>query len=188
MNKIILVSLFLVLGSSGLKAQNYSVEESLYGIQTGVLGLWAYNELRLADEFSFRTEIGFDGGLWANSFYSNGDMHYVFAPVITLEPRWYYNLNKRADRGRKTWNNAANFLSLDITVHPDLFVISDENNVSVPNQISFIPKWGIKRNIGRHFGYELGIGIGYATYFDEKNYYDSDGGVISLDLKIGYNF
>ena len=62
MNRFIIILLFLFLGSSGLKAQNYSVEESLYGIQTGVLGLWAYNELRLADEFSFRTEIGIKCG------------------------------------------------------------------------------------------------------------------------------
>ncbi|MCL6219785.1 hypothetical protein [Zunongwangia pacifica] len=188
MKKVIVLFLFLVLGNSNIKAQNYSVEKSLYGVQTGVLGVWGYNELRLADEFSFRTELGLDGALWANSFFSDGDVHYLLAPVITLEPRWYYNLNKRADRGRKTWNNAANFLSLDVSLHPDLFVISDRDHVGVPNQISFITKWGIKRNIGKHFGYEFGIGFGYGSYFNEKGYYDSDGTVVSLDLKIGYNF
>ncbi|WP_417886351.1 hypothetical protein [Zunongwangia sp.] len=188
MKKFAIVFCILFMGSLSMKSQTKSLEGSLYGVQVGLLGIWGYHELRLADEFSFRAEVGFDGGLWANSFYSDGDMHYLLAPVITLEPRWYYNLNKRADRGRKTWNNASNFLSFDISLHPDLFVISDQDNVTVHNQISFVPKWGIKRNISRHFGYEFALGLGYATYFNEKDYYDSDGSVFTLDLKIGYNF
>ena len=185
MNRIIIVLVIFLFSFSGLKAQNASVEESLYGIQTGLLGIWGYNELKLADQFSFRSEIGLDGGLWGPSI--DDSFNYLLIPVITLEPRWYYNIKKRSEKGKRTWNNGANFLSLETTLYPDLFVISNKSNISVANQIYFIPKWGIKRNIGKHFGFETGIGIGYGTTFNNGDYNSSET-IIKLHLKIGYNF
>ncbi|WBL21728.1 hypothetical protein [Zunongwangia sp. HRR-M8] len=185
MNRIITILVFLVFASSSLKAQNNSVEKSLYGIQTGVLGIWGYNESRLADEFALRTEIGLDAGLWGPS--TEGSFNYFLTPVITLEPRWYYNIKKRSEKGKRTWNNGANFLSLETSFYPDLFVISNKSNVSVTNQIYFIPKWGIKRNIGKHFGFETGIGVGYGTTISNGDY-NSNETIIKAHLKIGYNF
>ena len=49
------------------KSQNTSVEKSTFGIQTGVLGIWAYNEARLSNSIALRTEIGFDFGIWGNA-------------------------------------------------------------------------------------------------------------------------
>ncbi|UAB84507.1 hypothetical protein INR75_00240 [Zunongwangia sp. SCSIO 43204] len=186
MNRIITVLVILIFSSSGLKAQNASVEKSLYGIQTGVLGIWGYNESRLADQFALRTEIGFDAGLWGGTLYDNS-VNFALIPVITFEPRWYYNIKKRANKKRRTWNNGANFLSLETSFYPDLFVISNAKNVGVANQIYFIPKWGIKRNIGKHFGFEAGLGAGYGTLLERKSTLD-DGFTVDLHLKIGYNF
>ena len=108
-------------------------------------------------------------------------------PAITIEPRWYYNLKKRGKTGKNIWNNGANFLSLETSFYPDLFVISNESNVDVASQIYFIPKWGIKRNLGKHFGYEVGIGAGYGTLLESKSSLD-DGFTLDLHLRIGYNF
>ncbi|MDN3596569.1 hypothetical protein [Zunongwangia endophytica] len=185
MNRIITLFLFLVLGSSIANAQKSSVEESLFGVQTGFLGIWGYNELRLADQLTLRSEIGFNAGIWGGSSYSN-TFNYIFTPTITIEPRWYYNLKKRADKGRRTWNNGANFLSLETSLHPDLFTISNHDNVAVTNTIAFIPKWGIKRNIGQHFGFEIAVGpLGYRINLDDTR---NSGTTATLDLKIGYNF
>ena len=185
MNRIITVLVIFIFSSSGLKAQNTSVEKSLFGIQTGVLGIWGYNESRLADQFALRTEIGFDGGLWGPSV--EDSFNYLLTPTITLEPRWYYNIKKRSEKGKRIWNNGANFLSLETTLYPNLFVISNKSNVEVSNQVYFIPKWGIKRNIGKHFGYEAGIGVGYGTTFNNGSYNNSET-ILKLHLKIGYNF
>lgn len=186
MKKIVITFIIVLWGSLSVQSQTNSVEESLYGVQTGVLGIWGYNGLRLNDEFSFRTEVGFDAGLWGGTLYSN-NVNFALIPVITLEPRWYYNIKKRAKKKRRTWNNGANFLSLETSFYPDLFVISNAKNVKVATQIYFIPKWGIKRNIGRHFGFEAGIGAGYGTLLERKSTLD-DGFTVDLHLKIGYNF
>ena len=45
------------------KSQNTSVEKSIFGLQTGVLGIWAYNETKLSNTIALRTEIGLDFGI-----------------------------------------------------------------------------------------------------------------------------
>ncbi|WP_344714740.1 hypothetical protein [Winogradskyella damuponensis] len=42
-----------------MKCQNTSVEKSIFGLQTGVLGIWAYNEAKLSNTIALRTEHGF---------------------------------------------------------------------------------------------------------------------------------
>jgi hypothetical protein len=145
------------------KSQNASVEQSTYGIQTGFLGIWAHNETKLSNSIALRSEIGFDSGIWGGDFYDGTG--FLLTPVITLEPRLYYNLNKRVKKSRRIDGNSGNFISFKTSYHPDWFVISNTENVSVISDISIIPTWGIRRNIGKHFTYETGIGIGYRYTF-----------------------
>lgn len=39
-----------------------SVEKSIFGVQTGILGLWVHNESRLTNSIALRTEVGLDVG------------------------------------------------------------------------------------------------------------------------------
>src|SRR5665647_946407 len=85
------------------KSQNTSVEKSTYGIQTGVLGIWAHREVKLSNQIALRAEVGMDAGFWGGSFYPKTG--YLMTPVIILEPRWYYNLNKRISKSRNISGN-----------------------------------------------------------------------------------
>ena len=56
--------------------------------QIGLFGMYVNHELRLSNQFVLKSEVGLD-------FFStdNNDLDFkALAPVITLEPRWYYNL------------------------------------------------------------------------------------------------
>ncbi|TXK33877.1 hypothetical protein FVR03_18245 [Pontibacter qinzhouensis] len=169
-------------------AQDASVEKSIYGIQTGFLGIWAHNESRIADKFAIRSEIGFDAGLFGSGF-SNNNLGYVLTPVLTVEPRWYYNIKRRDTKGRRTANNSANFLTAKINYHPDWFTISSDDRW-VHNQIAVIPTWGIRRVIGKHFTYETAIGLGYRYTFRKSYGFSTNLGeaAFDLDLRIGYTF
>jgi len=189
MRKIVLTLIFCgitIIAKS--QNQNISVENSTYGIQIGILGIWAHNETKLSDKIALRSEIGLDSGIFGGSFYPKTG--YVLTPVITLEPRWYYNLEKRASKSKNISGNSGNFVSLKTSYNPDWFVISNYDNLSVINQISIIPTWGIKRNIGNHFNYETGIGLGLRYYFGEnsKNLKNKSEGALNLHLRIGYRF
>jgi len=186
--KKILLTLTLIVGAFIAKAQEASVEKSTYGIQTGFLGVWVHNEAKLTDQIALRSELGFDSGFFGGGFYRESG--FILTPVIRLEPRWYYNLNKRSFKSKNISGNSGNFVSLESTYNPDLFVISNYDNLSVVNQISIIPTWGIRRNVGNHFTYETGIGIGYRYNFAKSaGYYENQSGTaVNLRLRIGYRF
>jgi len=79
---------------------------------------------------------------------------------------------------------------LKTSYHPDWFVISNYKDVNIITDISFVPTWGVRRNIGTHFNYETGFGIGY-RYFFAKNagYYSNESDVAAnLHVRIGYVF
>jgi hypothetical protein len=164
------------------------VEKSTSGIQTGFLGIWAHNEAKLSNQIVLRSEVGFDSGIFGGSLYEG--TKFLFAPVITLEPKWYYNLNRRSSKSKNISGNSGNFVSLKASYNPDWFVISNYDDISVINQISIIPTWGVRRIIGKHFHYETGIGLGYRYIFAKSAGYlqNNSGAALNLHLRIGYRF
>jgi len=179
--KKIIALVFLSL-SIFCKAQNASVEKSVFGIQAG-LGIWAHNESRLSNTIALRSELGLGGAIWGGSIYD--EVGFSLSPVLTLEPRFYYNLNKRSSKSKDITNNSGNFISLQTTFYPDWFVISNYEYESLISGISIIPTWGIRRNIGVHFNYEAGVGIGYNFIFTKAYYNEAE---VNLHLRIGYVF
>ncbi len=183
--KIILLSVVFCCMLSA-KAQEASVETSTFGIQTGFMGVWAHAENKLSASIALRTELGFDSVLGAGSF--NNKIDFLIIPSISLEPRWYYNLKKRAASSKKIEGNSGNFLSLKSSYHPERFVISNHDNFEITQQFSLIPTWGIRRNVGRHLQYEAGMGIGYRYFFGDQAGIISNGGEVALNLhlRLGY--
>lgn len=187
MKKILLTLTFCGLTFMA-KSQTTSVEQSTFGIQTGLLGIWVHNEARLSSQIALRSEVGFDSGIWGGDFYEKTG--FLLTPVITLEPRWYYNLNKRESKSKRIDGNSGNFIALKTSYHPDWFVISNYDDIQIISDISIIPTWGIRRHIGDHFTYETGIGIGYRYIFAKSAGYSEDESeaALNLHLRIGYRF
>ena len=185
MRKKILLSLIISLINTVGKAQTASVEKSTYGIQTGLLGIWVHNETKLTNQIALRTELGMNAGIFGGDFYPKTG--FLMIPVITVEPRWYYNLEKRQSKSKNISGNSGNFVSLQTNYHPNWFVISNYDNLKTFNLITVIPHWGIKRNVGKHFTYETAIGIGYGHQFRE-GYGDLEGVALNLHLRVGYKF
>ncbi|MFV0565193.1 MAG: hypothetical protein ACK5NB_05075 [Flavobacteriaceae bacterium] len=187
MNRIILTVVLCGLTLIS-KSQNASIEPSVFGVQTGFLGVWVHNEAKLSNQLALRSELGLDSGIWGGSYYD--DVGFLLAPVITLEPRWYYNLDKRVSKSKRIDGNSGNFLSLKSSFHPDWFVISNYDDIKVITDVSIVPTWGIRRNIGQYFNYETGIGIGYRYIFaKEAGYLQNESEIaLNLHLRIGYRF
>ena len=183
---ILLIATFKINAQSN--TSNTSVEQSVFGVQTGFLGIWAHNEARLINSIALRSELGLDTGIFGSDVYNvNG---FIMGAAITLEPRWYYNLKRRVLKSKRIDGNSGNFISIKTTYHPDWFSISNESNVKLISDLSIIPTYGIRRNIGRHFNYEAGFGIGYIHYNQDENVIlvnESDVAV-NLHLRIGYRF
>lgn len=184
MKKILLISAHLLIANI-LIAQNNEIEKSIFNIQTGLLGTWISNESRLTDQIALRSELGLDAAIFGGQRF--GSTKIYFAPVLTIEPRWYYNFAKRTSKNRYTANNSLNFFTITTSYHPDWFIIPN-NIINVENQISIIPKWGIRRTLFQSkFHYECGIGIGYERFISSNA---SNNGSVAIDihLRIGFNF
>ncbi|KOS07339.1 hypothetical protein AM493_15800 [Flavobacterium akiainvivens] len=165
-----------------------TVEKSIFTVQTGAIGFWASNELRLSNRWALRTEAGLD--LWYYDTWWDGSGT-ALVPSISVEPRWYYNIEKRARKGKHTENNSASFVTLAVEYYPDLFVLGNvPSYLYVPDQITFIPKWGIRRAIAKsNFNYELGIGLGYLLVINHDNFIQSATDVgVDIHIRIGYTF
>ncbi|WP_055442440.1 hypothetical protein [Lacinutrix himadriensis] len=187
MKKIVLALVFCAITIIA-KAQDASVEKSLYGIQTGPIGIWGYNETKLTNSIALRSEIGIEAGFSGGSNY-NGT-YFVVAPSISLAPRWYYNLKKREGKSKRIDGNSGNFVSLKTSYQTDLELASNDEHVDLISDITIIPTWGIRRNIGKHFNYEAGFGIGYIHYFKKDNVrlINEADVAVNAHARIGYTF
>ncbi len=200
--KYFLIVSFIILSIFSTYAQEYSPKNSekpLFGIQTGFLGLWIHNEIGLSSHWFLRSElglnIGFGGSGSYNEFNNTIGVTEGFAMVasISLEPRFYYNLEKRRRNGKNVHANSANFIALNTNYFPGwLVAVQNRDKVAYTQQISFIPYWGIKRIIGKHFTYEAGAGLGYLHNISIKgrnfNTFDTNSFLIYLHLRVGYTF
>ncbi|WP_298778612.1 hypothetical protein [uncultured Polaribacter sp.] len=185
MKKIIVITFLFFSFSLFSQALGKTIERSLNSIQIGTVGGWFNNEVRFADQFTLRTEIGLYSEITAG-------VGFFLAPEVNLEPRWYYNFKKRAKKSLNVTNNSANFLTVKTSYRSSLFEISsfDDNLNRAEDSFSIIPKWGIRRSLSMKINYELGLGLGYLFYINQKypSVSESDGLVVDLHIRIGYNF
>lgn len=172
------------------EAQDVSVEKSIWGVQAGIFPLSVYNESRLSDNISLRSEalLGFE--LWSGA---SSSTNWAILPYINIEPRWYYNLQKRAEKGKQIENNNGNYFSMQVISQPG-FGISSTNANFNPGLYA-IPTYGLRRNINKHFNFETAIGFGYGCVFQEYKKMDGSiyreaesGTAYSIRLTIGYVF
>ncbi len=128
--------------------------------------------------------VSYIAGLATNLYMSNDDFSYTIIPKITLEPRYYYNFDKRVNKIKNTRYNSANYVALKARIlFP--FVHSNFNPVS-SFEFQLAPVWGMKRVfINKLFidGY-LGFGVSLIAHSHDIDFgYGAMAGV-----KIGYIF
>lgn len=186
------VMLLSALCSVGIQAQDSTATlppptvRSLANIQLGIVGAYVSYEARLSNQFALRTEVGL-----ASNLYSRIGEGYL-TPNITVEPRWYYNIEKRGRLNKRTRNNSANFATLAVTYYDAVYrIYGGDDDDYVPLQIAFLPKYGLRRNIGStNLNYEVALGIGYLLFLDDATKPTINKGELAADIhfRIGYTF
>lgn len=154
----------------------------LFNLKAGFIGGWIGYEKALSSEITLNGEVGYEGGLYYSSMLGN-DLNYIFSTTLSLEGRYYYNFNRRIEKGKNTRNNAANYLGLEATYTPDWGTSSSVDNISILRTFTLIPKYGFRRNISDKFNFEFSVGPGY-QWTESRN----DGLVLGVDARFGFNF
>lgn len=167
--------LLILMPFLGVAQEKASVEPMVSNVQIG-LGAFINSEFKMDRTLTLHAEVG---------ALPSWTMNYggVLAPTFGMGTRWYYNLDKRQEKGYNISNNAGNFLSLMLNYRPKGVLFSSKDNVQVIENISIVPKWAIRRNLGKNFHYEVGAGLGIRKEFKFKTEAELD-----LHLRIGYTF
>ena len=189
-NQIIGTLCMLAISFTSLAQQSKSalaegeVSKSLYGIQIGLLSIHAHNEFRIGATASLRVEAGvqFEG---ASYRFSNDEL-YAF-PVFSVEPRYYYNLDRRLSKGKSIDKNNGNFLSLLVKASTGRSIdFGGVENRKINEDYGVYVRWGLKRTFGKHFTMETAVGPGIVrSYSTNATELSSD---IDLMFRIGYTF
>lgn len=179
MKRLSILALALLFSQTLLaQSSTESLEKHLTSVDVGLLGAWINHERQIGEQLSINAQLGFDGGFYGGT----GDFNYLFVPSISVEPRFYYNFNKRVSKGKRTMNNSANYLTIATTFFPKLIEITNDRNNGreIITRATFIPKWGTRRSISNRFKFDFAVGYGLAI--------EEDGvvGQHALTLSIGY--
>ena len=175
MRALISISIFILI--YGLASAQTGSTTTINTLKATFLGLSYSYEQSMSQKSTINYEFIMAGAFGSNFMYGN---FWLIAPVIRAEPRYYYNIINRYDKGRKTKNNSANYLAISADYQLGTGFGRNASSISTFN---LIPKWGIKRTIGNHFIFEFATGIG-AQKSQNNNWKASPG----LDLKLGYLF
>ena len=182
MKKITFIFLSFLLFQISKAQDSVSVERSLIGGQVGYLGAWANYEAKLSDRITFKTEVGLDKGYVIESLLSSIRS---FHPIISIEPRYYYNLGRRAELLKKTQGNTGNFWALQMRYNLPL-IIDNKSGFNNREAIIITPKYGIRRTLGNHFNLETTLGFGYGYEINTH----LPGGFFSIEaaVRLGFHF
>ncbi len=161
-----------------------SVERSVTGVQIGFLGASVYNESRLSEAIALRSSALLNAAFWFGDSVNSG---FILAPALSLEPKYYYNLERRVKKGKSIKNNSGNFISLDFNYTPNWFVISSEDHLEILPSIGVIPSYGLRRSFAQNFNYEFKVGFGYGFLLNSP-FEANSGTMANLSFKVGYDF
>ena len=156
--------------------KNNNGSENIFGIKIGLIGGWLNYEKSLSEKITLNTEFGYEGGFLKGT---DSKIDYVFTSTFSIEPRYYYNFEKRKEKGKKTNNNSANYFSTEILYVSDLLSSTNRNNLTINTSFGLIPKYGLRRVLSKKLNFEFAFGLGYS--WGENNI---NGITSALDLRI----
>ncbi|MEO7976523.1 hypothetical protein [Flavobacterium sp.] len=103
------------------------------------------------------SEAGLGVGYRYNSFY--GESNTYFSPFIHEQFRHYYNLEKRANKGKRTAHNSGNFIAMS-AVYTFQSISTNTHYAEYSPSLTLAPVWGFQRTYKRKFNLELNLGAG----------------------------
>jgi opacity protein-like surface antigen len=103
------------------------------------------------------SELSFAIGYRHDGFYNESTWYFI--PRINEQFRHYYNLEKRAAKGKRTANNSGNFVALYAQYDFQSISTNKLFNEYCPS-FTLAPVWGIQRTYKGKFNIDLNMGAG----------------------------
>ena len=156
--KLFISTGILVLFSFCLSAQDQQANVSKSLLSAGIFLPGIEYETSLSKKTSLDVRLGTGFG------YANGmarDEEWGIYLNFHSQYRYYYNFNRRLNKGRNTANNSANYFALNAGIFNGKPIIGDlETRADYSAEIG--PVWGMQRIYNSGFKLDLHLGAGYA--------------------------
>ena len=156
---IILLTLFLghFFSSAGQESKPGTQLSSLIKLDLGGQGLGLTYEPRLSDKIL----LDISGGVGPGYDIGEGflEVNYAYpAMYLSLTPKYYYNRQKRIEKGKESQLNSGNYIGIRIK-----YVGANDyyRNSMLANL-----HWGMQRALGRRWTFNFHVGGGYAQDID----------------------
>lgn len=78
---------------------------------------------------------------------------------LSAEPRLYYNLAKRVEKGKTTDNFSGNFLGMRVRYDGPYTRRNENAFYRADGRLTVTPRWGLRRRLGEHFDFEFAAGL-----------------------------
>ncbi|APU67493.1 DUF3575 domain-containing protein [Christiangramia flava] len=130
-----------------------------------------------------RSSLDFLAGLYFGyEKWMDEDAEFGIYPFFQTQYRYYYNFDKRLEKGKNIQNNSGNYISGVVLLDPGKPIIGDlEQSGGFSGVVG--PAWGLQRVYGRHFKLNLNLGLGYG--FDQDDSYLAGILGFQLGFKLG---
>lgn len=147
----------------------------------GLQGLGLSYEQKLANKFSIDLAAGAGGAYDISEVSLNYNIDFSQpAFYFSITPKYFYNIEKRASKGKSTLLNSGNYIGLRLKyVTPN-----DTESDATRNSILVNVHWGVQAALGNHFLFNAHAGIGYGEDID----YHFGTIYPALDFKFAYVF
>lgn len=109
------------------------------------------------DKNTLYSELSLGFGYRSNSFAGNT---WDFYPTINEQFRHYYNLEKRANKGKVTAHNSGGFVAMTTTYFFESTTTNNSFSKTIPS-FTVGPVWGFERTYKGNFNLGLNLGVGY---------------------------
>ena len=163
MNKILsqfLLCLFLLLSVSSF-TQDTKVADVTDVIKANFFDPGISYEKRIGESQTLYGQAFLSTSIYIGYSSALGNMSGVdIYPALTLQYRYYYNGNKRAEKGKRTAMNSLNYIG--IVTEADFYTDRSWGQDKSRVQKMFGTVWGFQRNYPKRFSLDLNIGFCYA--------------------------
>lgn len=155
---------------------------SLNKITLSIIGISYEREQKVGKTTTVYGAAGLTGSLIYQTTWqtSNGFVYsretetdFKIYPSLNAGFRHYYNFARRVKKDKKTSNNAAGYVGLDL-----LGIFPPETGTQ--NQYNIMPQWGFQTRLGRKINFELALGPAIAITTTETVF--TSGGKIGFHL------
>ena len=160
MRKLIIAFVLMLGVPAMVSAQETPSAVSAHSVSVDILGVEYGYEWAVGQRLTLSGRVGIPP-MVETAIIDHGNLEVVTntRPAITIEPRYYTSLGRRARNGRSTLNNSSDFVMLRLT---GAHMLRDND----PLEAKVIVAYGIRR-AWEHWYIEPTFGGGYHTQVDE---------------------